>query len=123
MTFTGVLPEGTYGAGRVYRWDIGAFEPEGDPGAAWRKGALRFRLEGARLRGEWRLFKMKGREQEGRPLWLLQKVEDEFAVAGHEAEVVGEGERPGASSKKVAPKTKKTAAKKRAGRERKTKAD
>ena len=123
MTFTGVLPEGTYGAGRVYRWDIGAFEPEGDPGAAWRKGALRFRLEGARLRGEWRLFKMKGREQEGRPLWLLQKIEDEFAVAGHEAEVVGEGERPSASSKKAAPKTKKAAAKKRAGKKRKAKGD
>jgi bifunctional non-homologous end joining protein LigD len=116
MTFKGVLPEGTYGAGRVYRWDIGAFEPDGDPAEAWRKGALRFSLEGARLRGRWRLFKMKGREQEGRPMWLLQKIEDEFAVAGHEAEVVGEGKRPSSSSKKAATK-------KRASRDRKTKGD
>jgi len=123
MTFEGVLPEGTYGAGRVYRWDIGAFELEGDAAAAWRKGALQFRLEGERLRGAWRLFKMKGREQEGRPLWLLQKVEDEFAVAGHEAEVVGGDERPKASSKKTAAKKKKAAAKKRAGKRRVTKAD
>ncbi len=109
MTFEGVLPEGTYGAGRVYRWDIGAFVPEEDPAAGWRKGSLRFRLEGSRLRGGWRLFRMKGREEEGRPLWLLQKGEDEFAVAGHEAEVIGGDERA------------KTAAKKRASKKRKTK--
>jgi bifunctional non-homologous end joining protein LigD len=90
MKFEGVLPEGTYGAGRVYRWDIGAFKPEEDPAEGWRKGSLRFRLEGARLRGGWRLFKMKGREEDGRPLWLLQKADDEFAVAGHEAETIGE---------------------------------
>ena len=59
--------------------------------------------------GRWRLFRMKGREERGRPLWLLQKVEDEFAVAGHAAEVVGEGKRPKASGKKGA--TKKRAAK------------
>jgi bifunctional non-homologous end joining protein LigD len=107
MTFEGVLPEGTYGAGRVYRWDMGTFEPEEeDPAAAWRAGALRFRLEGVRLRGRWRLFRMKGREERGRPLWLLQKVEDEFAVEGHAAEVIGEEKRPKASAKKGS--TKKT---------------
>ncbi|HST51212.1 MAG TPA: DNA polymerase ligase N-terminal domain-containing protein [Pyrinomonadaceae bacterium] len=127
MSFEGVLPEGTYGAGRVYRWDMGAFETEEDAGVAWRRGALRFRLEGRRLRGRWRLFRMKGREQEGRPLWLLQKVEDEFAVAGHEAEVIGDDEkpkppkRPKTSSKKTA-KQKKTAAKKRVSKKRATKA-
>jgi bifunctional non-homologous end joining protein LigD len=104
MTFEGVLPEGTYGAGQVYRWDIGAFEPEGDPAEGWKKGALRFRLEGSRLRGAWRLFRMKGREEEGRPLWLLQKIDDEFAVAGHTAEVIGEAERPKRATKKRASK-------------------
>ncbi|HZT57443.1 MAG TPA: DNA polymerase ligase N-terminal domain-containing protein [Pyrinomonadaceae bacterium] len=132
LTFEGVLPEGTYGAGEVYRWDIGTFETDEDAASAWRKGALRFRLEGERLRGAWRLFKMKGREQQGRPLWLLQKVEDEFAVAGHEAEVTGEDGRPRASSKKSktsskkrkAPskKTTKAATKKRAGKSRAPKA-
>ena len=122
LTFEGVLPEGTYGAGRVYRWDIGKFETDEDAASAYSRGALSFRLEGKRLRGRWRLFKMKGREQEGRPLWLLQKVEDEFAVAGHEAEAIGEGGRPASSSKtsnskkrKASPKkTTKAAAKKRA---------
>jgi bifunctional non-homologous end joining protein LigD len=91
LTFTGEISEGHYGAGRVYRWDIGTFEmTEGDPSEDWRKGSLRFRLKGKRLKGEWRLFRMKGRQERGKPLWLLQKVKDEFAVAGHEAELAGE---------------------------------
>lgn len=94
LTFTGEISEGHYGAGKVYRWDIGKFEMmEGKPLEEWRKGSLRFRLYGERLRGEWRLFKMKGREQQGKPLWLLQKVKDEFAASGHTAEVVGEDTR------------------------------
>ena len=111
MNFEGVLPEGTYGAGRVYRWDIGAFIPEEDPAGGWRNGSLRFRLEGARLRGGWRLFKMKGREEEGRPLWLLQKLADEFAARGHAAETIGQPDRPKPAAKKRA--TKKPAAKRR----------
>jgi bifunctional non-homologous end joining protein LigD len=91
LTFVGELAEGTYGAGEVYRWDIGTYEAASgeDPLDGWRKGSLRFTLRGERLRGEWRLFKMKGREQGGKPLWLLQKLADEFAVEGHEAEKVG----------------------------------
>ena len=106
MNFEGVLPEGTYGAGQVYRWDIGRFVPEGDPEAGWRAGSLRFRLEGSRLRGLWRLFKMKGREEGGRALWLLQKLPDDFAVPGHEAETVGEPKKPKKASKKRATKKK-----------------
>ncbi len=91
LTFVGELREGSYGAGRVYRWDIGTFEVAGGDDALvnWGKGSIRFRLHGGRLKGEWRLFKMKGREERGNPLWLLQKMKDEFAVAGHTAEVVG----------------------------------
>jgi bifunctional non-homologous end joining protein LigD len=116
LTFTGMLPEGAYGAGRVYRWDIGEFIPEEDAAEGWRRGALCFRLEGERLRGGWRLFKMKGREQEGKPLWLLQKTADEFAVAGHEAETIGEGRRPKTAAKKAA-------SKKRVSQKRKAKRD
>jgi len=70
-----------------------------------------FTLEGERLRGAWRLFRMKGREEDGRPLWLLQKSDDEYAVAGHTAEVIGEAERTKRATKKKSP-TKKRAAKK-----------
>ncbi|HEY0404256.1 MAG TPA: DNA polymerase ligase N-terminal domain-containing protein [Pyrinomonadaceae bacterium] len=91
LTFTGELPEGSYGAGQVYRWDIGTFVSlAGDALAGWEKGSLRFELQGQRLQGRWLLFKMKGRAQGGKPLWLLQKLNDEFAVAGHTAEVIGE---------------------------------
>ena len=91
LTYVGEISEGHYGAGQVYRWDIGTFEMTEDnhPLEDWRKGSLRFRLHGERLKGEWRLFKMKGREEKGKPLWLLQKVKDEFAVSGHTAETVG----------------------------------
>jgi bifunctional non-homologous end joining protein LigD len=90
LTFTGELPEGSYGAGQVYRWDIGTFEMTlGEPLESWRNGSLRFRLHGERLKGEWRLFKMKGRKTRGKPQWLLQKVADEFAVTGHTAEILG----------------------------------
>ncbi len=91
LTYEGELPEGTYGAGQVYRWDIGTYTTDENALAAWRTGALRFRLNGRRLKGDWRLFKMKGRGERGRPQWLLQKVADEHAVAGHTAEVVGTG--------------------------------
>lgn len=92
LTFTGELPEGSYGAGQVYRWDIGTFEITGsddDALTSWRKGSIRFRLQGKRLRGEWRLFKMKGRMERGKPLWLLQKIADEYSLPGHTAEIVG----------------------------------
>ncbi|MBA3714831.1 MAG: hypothetical protein H0W76_20625 [Pyrinomonadaceae bacterium] len=95
LTFVGELPEGSYGAGQVYRWDIGTFEliEPTDPLESWQKGSLRFKLYGERLKGEWRLFKMKGRKEQGKPLWLLQKIKDEFALAGHTAEIIGSVEK------------------------------
>jgi bifunctional non-homologous end joining protein LigD len=92
LTFTGELPEGSYGAGQVYRWDIGTFDllAPGDALENWERGSLRFELHGDKLKGKWLLFKMKGRKQEDKPLWLLQKLRDEYAVGGHTAEIVGE---------------------------------
>lgn len=93
LAFEGHLPEGSYGAGQVYVWDIGDYEliEAEDAIVSWRKGALRFRLAGERLRGAWKLFKMKGRSERGKPMWLLQKIKDEYAVPGHTAEILGKG--------------------------------
>ncbi|HEX8747692.1 MAG TPA: DNA polymerase ligase N-terminal domain-containing protein [Pyrinomonadaceae bacterium] len=103
LTYTGEISEGHYGAGQVYRWDIGTYEMEGDedPLGAWRAGALKFHLRGKRLRGLWRLFRMKGRREGDKPLWLLQKVKDAAAVPGDEAELTGENpKKSGAAGKK-----------------------
>lgn len=99
LTFVGELPEGSYGAGQVYRWDIGTFTELGvDALEGWEKGSLRFELHGERLKGKWLLFKMKGRKQGDKPLWLLQKLRDEYAASGHTAEVIGEKGKRGRTS-------------------------
>jgi len=76
-TFEGVIPEG-YGAGIVMLWDVGTWEPEGDVDAAFRKGDLKFRLSGYKLKGSWVLVKTHGFG--GAPnSWLLIKHKDEWA--------------------------------------------
>jgi bifunctional non-homologous end joining protein LigD len=91
FSFAGEIAEGSYGAGMVYRWDEGTFSMSGETDAleAWEADALKFELKGKRLRGHWRLFKMKGRAQGGKPLWLLQKIRDQFALTGNEAHTIG----------------------------------
>jgi len=91
LTFTGRIPEGSYGGGRVYRWDLGSYQAlHPDPLAAWESGVLKFRLNGDRLRGEWRLIRTKSPGR--KPSWLLFKVRDEAARPGHVAERLGEAE-------------------------------
>src|SRR6202012_1786665 len=58
-TFEGVIPSG-YGAGVVMLWDEGTWQPE--PGfenvdAAIKKGELKFRLDGIKLKGSWVLVR------------------------------------------------------------------
>jgi len=78
--FEGVIPSG-YGAGTVILWDNGSWEPEEDPRAGLKKGSLKFKLHGQRLRGSWALVRLKPRPGESRKRenWLLIKHRDEFA--------------------------------------------
>src|SRR5688500_1492520 len=83
-TFEGVIPEG-YGAGIVMLWDQGTWKPEvDDVDAAMKKGALKFTLDGFKLKGSWVLVRTGGRwgsssgGGEARS-WLLIKHRDDWA--------------------------------------------
>jgi len=79
--FEGLIPEGNYGAGTVLLWDSGAWEPlDPDPRQALAKGALKFTLDGKRLKGRWALIRM--RTEGKRENWLLIKERDEYAAKG-----------------------------------------
>ena len=75
-TFEGVIPSG-YGAGIVMLWDQGTWEPEAaDVDAALKKGDLKIRLNGVKLKGSWALVRTRSA---GERSWLLIKHRDEWA--------------------------------------------
>ncbi|WP_278045089.1 DNA polymerase ligase N-terminal domain-containing protein, partial [Achromobacter xylosoxidans] len=74
--FEGEIPKGQYGAGKVIIWDRGTWAPVGDPADGYRRGHLKFDLHGVKMRGRWALIRMKGRESEKQPPWLLVKDRD-----------------------------------------------
>lgn len=88
--FEGTIPEGQYGAGKVIIWDEGRWNPIGDPRKGYRTGHLKFTLVGVKLRGRWSLIRMKGKEADRQPPWLLIKDGDEHARANQDFSVVDE---------------------------------
>src|SRR5688500_3271851 len=79
--FEGVIPKGQYGGGTVLLWDHGIWYPDIDPVKAYRKGHIKFRLEGEKLHGGWHLVRLQGKDED-KENWLLFKESDEFAVPG-----------------------------------------
>ncbi|MBN8845739.1 MAG: DNA ligase D [Sphingomonadales bacterium] len=78
--FEGVIPRGEYGGGSVMLWDRGTWAPiEGKSAKDIDEGYLHFTLDGARMKGEWLLVRMKPRPGEKRENWLLRKVDDTYA--------------------------------------------
>lgn len=72
--FEGTIPEGNYGAGTVMVWDLGSYEVSGDdPSQALEAGKLHLTLHGKKLKGEWTLVRMRPRERDDKPQWLLLK--------------------------------------------------
>ena len=88
--FEGVIPEGQYGSGTVMVWDRGTWSPEFDPAFGFKKGHLKFRLDGAKLRGQWHLVRMARKPREKQDSWLLFKSDDEAARAADAADILSE---------------------------------
>jgi bifunctional non-homologous end joining protein LigD len=88
-SFEGIIPQGQYGGGTVMLWDIGTWEPLGDPARDYKRGNLTFILRGKRLQGRWHLVRL--RKKEGRDAkresWLLIKGQDEYADTNGDAAV------------------------------------
>ncbi|SEQ33308.1 ATP-dependent DNA ligase LigD phosphoesterase module /ATP-dependent DNA ligase LigD polymerase module [Devosia sp. YR412] len=83
-SFEGTIPEAEYGGGTVMLWDEGTWEPIGDPHAALEAGDLKMKINGHRMKGEYVLVHMKGRDtkrKSGPPRenWLLIKHNDDHA--------------------------------------------
>lgn len=81
--FEGVIPEGNYGAGNVIIWDEGTYEPRTETDTPektllkeLKDGHITFVVHGKKLKGEFALIQMKGKEEKA---WLLIKKGDEFA--------------------------------------------
>jgi DNA ligase D-like protein (predicted polymerase)/DNA ligase D-like protein (predicted 3'-phosphoesterase) len=86
--FEGDIPPGQYGAGNVIVWDRGEWIPNGDPASGLRKGKLEFELRGSKLAGRWALVRLRQRDTERQPSWLLIKGRDDDARPEAEYSVV-----------------------------------
>ena len=85
--FTGIIPEGNYGAGIVEIWDSGTYTSLEDIGnaeedqkllkAGLESGNLKFILHGKKVQGEFALVRLKDSDSKS---WLLIKHRDSFAV-------------------------------------------
>jgi bifunctional non-homologous end joining protein LigD len=83
--FEGTIPEGNYGAGTVMVWDMGTWEPLGDASDMLKKGDLKFRLDGQKLKGEFALVHMKSRRPGSKGTeWLLIKHRDAYVQPGYD---------------------------------------
>lgn len=88
--FEGTIPKGQYGGGTVQLWDRGYWESD-DPERGYKKGDLKFTLDGEKLHGSWVLVRMR-RDRDGgkRTNWLLIKHRDEFAREGKANDILDE---------------------------------
>lgn len=87
-TFEGTIPKGEYGGGTVMLWDQGWYEPEkgnGEDGVreGHRKGDLKIRFHGKRMKGSWVLVRTRGwgGNTSDKPSWLLIKHRDEHVAS------------------------------------------
>lgn len=85
LDFSGIIPKGNYGAGKMEIWDRGTYRPaeikvvSGTPQEGYEKGKLVIELEGRKLAGQFVLVRshfQTGKKEH----WLLIKMSDSFAI-------------------------------------------
>jgi len=99
--FEGTIPAGNYGGGTVMVWDTGTWQPlspqpvngeyvpgtEAEAAAMLKKGDLKIRLHGQRLKGDFALIHIRGRRPGSKGTeWLLIKKHDDYVVQGYDIE-------------------------------------
>ena len=72
--FEGIIPKGEYGGGVVMLWDRGTYKEIEKFKDTYKKGYLKFTLQGTKLKGDWTLVNMKDDN------WLLIKERDNVRV-------------------------------------------
>jgi len=98
--FEGTIPKGEYGGGTVMIWDRGYWDGD-DPERGFRKGDLKFTLDGEKLHGSWVLVRMRNDRTGGkRTNWLLIKHRDDQAREG-EANTILDQDRSAASGRSM----------------------
>ena len=101
--FEGTIPAGNYGAGTVMVWDMGTWEPVGDAAEMLKKGDLKFRLDGQKLKGEFALVHIKSRRPDSKGTeWLLIKHRDAYIQPGYDIERYDYSVLTGRSIKEIA---------------------
>lgn len=82
-TFEGSIAKGQYGAGTVMLWDKGTWSSDTDLKKDYQKGGLTFSLQGKKLKGAWKLIRIKSDPKN----WLLIKVQDKYARCTDDSEI------------------------------------
>ena len=99
--FEGTIPKGQYGGGTVQLWDRGYWDSD-NPEVGFKKGDLKFNLDGEKLHGSWVLVRMRhNRDGSNRTNWLLIKHRDEYAREGEENDIL-DADRSVASGRSLA---------------------
>jgi bifunctional non-homologous end joining protein LigD len=86
--FEGTIPPKQYGAGTVLLWDRGVWIPKGDPAEDYKRGRLKFELDGEKLHGGWMLVRSHGGKYDKDKAWFLIKERDQYARPEAEGTVV-----------------------------------
>lgn len=83
--FEGTIPKGQYGAGTVLLWDKGTWiSLDDNPTKAYQSANLTFQLKGKKLKGKWKLIRIKKDNKN----WLLMKLKDKYAISIKQFDII-----------------------------------